>query len=93
MTNESKNQNELAELLWSNAVESKDLQKALLSLSLPAQRMIYLRFWERMTIEEISTELQMTWDTADKAIDAAILALRKGMLNPKSKNQSASGAA
>lgn len=93
MKNESKTQNDLAALLWSNTVESKDLQKALLNLSLPSQRMLFLRFWESMTIEEIADEMRMTWDAADLAINNALAALRKNMLGRKSKNHSVNGAA
>jgi len=90
---ELKNENDLAALLWSNAVESKSLQKALLELSLVEQRMLFLRFWEPMTIEEIAKEMRMTWGEVDKGIDAALAALRERLIPSRSKNQIARGAA
>lgn len=90
---EGKNEKKLAAKLWANTVESKELQKALLRLSLPCQRMLFFRFWEFMTIEEISKEMQMSWDEVDHRIDAALLSLRKSLLRRKPQKHFRNGAA
>jgi len=81
------------EVLWTSALESKELKRALSNLPPKTQRLIYLRFWENMTIEEIAIEMRLTWDEADRAITVALANLRESMLGAKSKNTSADGAA
>lgn len=93
MKNQPKVKTGITEVLWTSALESKELKKALSTLSQKVQRLIYLRFWEAMTIEEIANEMRMTWDEADQAITAALANLRESMLGKKSKNTSATGAA
>ena len=80
---------DLANLFWASALESEDLKQVVLKLDYSAQRLIYLRFWECMTIEEISKEVRMTWDETDKAIDRALLDLRKNLLRENTRDGAA----
>jgi DNA-directed RNA polymerase specialized sigma24 family protein len=40
---------------------------------------IYCRYWENMTIEEISKVIQLSWDSTDALIEGALLQLRTHM--------------
>ena len=52
------------------------LQEALDYLS-PKQRLVvYLRFWDNMTIQEIAKYIGHSWEATDKMIDFAINHLR-----------------
>ena len=42
---------------------------------------IQLRFWEQNTIEDIAKILKISWDEADKLIEATICELRQKLLN------------
>lgn len=84
-------QKRLCELLWSDVVVREDLKSALLSLHVSAQRALYLRFWDAMTIEEIARDMRMSWDAVDQLINNSLETLKGAMTKPKST--SANGAA
>lgn len=65
------------EKIWNALVEAHEVREALLKLDLRSQRAIYMRFWNLETIEDISKELGMTWDGADRCINQALESLRK----------------
>lgn len=69
----------LTDLFWTSAVNSPALQKSLSSLSLDAQRALYLRFWESMTIEEIARDMRKTWDETDFMIRESLKALKESL--------------
>ncbi len=46
------------------------------SLSRDQRRIIYLRFWESCTIEEISEEMKLSWDEVDQIIESTLIQLR-----------------
>lgn len=54
------------------------LYKMLPALSPKARIAIYLRFWECMTIQEISKRVGLSWDCTDKLIEKSLLQLRQG---------------
>gem|GEM_PF-5968216 len=93
MKSESKVENGISEALWTSALKSEGLKQALSGLPQKTQRLIYLRFWESMTIEEIADEMRVTWDEADHALTEALTNLRESMLGKKSKCTSETGAA
>jgi DNA-directed RNA polymerase specialized sigma24 family protein len=41
---------------------------------------VYMRFWERMTIQEISKVLGRTWDETDHLIERSMQNLRDGFV-------------
>ena len=45
-------------------------------LSDPELIAIYCRYWENMTIEEISNVINLSWDATDKLIEAALTQLK-----------------
>jgi DNA-directed RNA polymerase specialized sigma24 family protein len=62
---------------WAALVANSELREALMKLDEQTQRVIYLRYWEMHTIEEIACELRMKWDTADKIISSSLLTMRE----------------
>ncbi|OFZ36348.1 MAG: hypothetical protein A2504_16865 [Bdellovibrionales bacterium RIFOXYD12_FULL_39_22] len=55
---------------------SKRLMKMFRKLSKNAQRALHLRYWELMTIEEISHDIGMSWAETDRLIDSSLVKLR-----------------
>lgn len=62
---------------WQAVDAETPLFRALIELSPQAQRAINLRFWEKYTIEEIATQLSMTWEQVDQLIEETLLELRE----------------
>ncbi len=57
--------------------ENFDLLREALAFLSPKQRLIvYLRFWDNMTIQEIARYIGQSWSTTDKMLDGAINHLR-----------------
>ncbi len=52
------------------------LREAMCYLSQTQRRVIYLRFWYNMSINEISRKIGLSWDSTDRMIDEAINHLR-----------------
>lgn len=72
---------ELVHSQWESLDVGSSLLQALTELSPQGQRAINLRFWENYTIEEISDDLHMTWDDADKLIEQSLKQLRARLLD------------
>lgn len=62
---------------WENLDIGSSLLQALSELPPRGQRAINLRFWENYTIEEISSELRISWDEADQLIERSLKNLRE----------------
>ena len=57
--------------------ENFDLLREALAYLSPKQRLIvYLRFWDNMTIQEIARYIGQSWSTTDAMLDGAINHLR-----------------
>ncbi len=52
------------------------LADALMELTAPERRVIFLRYWVPCSIAQVSAELRVSWETADRTIDAAVCKLR-----------------
>lgn len=52
------------------------LRNSLAQLSKTERKVIYLRFWENMTIQEIAKMHRMSWERVDNLIDETLLKLR-----------------
>ena len=76
-------QEELAKTFWKNSLKSKQLQNALEALNFDAQKALYLRFWESMSIDEIARELKIEWKDADLLLTNSIKILRSHMKDTK----------
>lgn len=61
---------------WQTVDLESSLFSALCELSPLAQRAINLRFWENFSIEEIATNLRLTWDQTDQLIEMSLEELR-----------------
>ena len=61
---------------WSSLGARSLLLQALSELSPEAQRALFLRFWENCLIEEISEDLKITWDAADRLIETSLKQLK-----------------
>lgn len=73
-------------MIATSADNIEKLKVLLPKLPRKARIAIQLRFWENMTIEEISNFLRLSWDQADQLIENSIKALREKMEEP-SRNQ------
>ena len=57
--------------------ENYELLSEALDFLTPKQRLIvYLRFWDNMTIQEIARYIGQSWDSTDSMIEAAVNHLR-----------------
>lgn len=57
--------------------ENYELLSEALDFLTPKQRLIvYLRFWDNMTIQEIARYIGHSWDSTDSMIEAAVNHLR-----------------
>lgn len=57
--------------------ENFDLLQEALSFLSPKQRLlVYLRFWDNMTIQEIARYVGQSWSSTDATIDSAVNHLR-----------------
>lgn len=73
-----------------NVESEKDLKllyELMPNLSDKAVLAIYLRFWERMLIEEVAEILNLSWNEANSLIESSIKELRAGFFSNQSKNQ------
>lgn len=62
---------------WTMTDENFELLKEALGFLSPKQRLvIYLRFWDNMTIKEISYYIGQSWNSTDMLIDSATNHLR-----------------
>ena len=53
------------------------LRKAILELPFHEQQILICRFWENLTIEEISKFLNLSWDEVDKSLTRSFRFLRE----------------
>lgn len=60
------------------ATDLKILRGLLPALSLDERVAIQMRFWEDMTIEEIASALDLSWQATDRLIENSIQKLRQG---------------
>lgn len=58
------------------------LHEAMSCLSEKQRAVIQMRFWENMTINEISRRIGLPWKSTDSLIDSAVNHLRVRILNP-----------
>lgn len=58
----------------------KNLKKALEILSDEQRIAIHYRFWENMSLLEISNLLNISWDAADKLISQTLASLKNNLL-------------
>lgn len=65
----------------------KLLYELMPNLSDSAVLAIYLRFWERLLIEEIAEILNLSWNEVNHLIEHSIKELRTGFLNNELNNQ------
>lgn len=65
----------------------KLLYELMPNLSDSAVLAIYLRFWERLLIEEIAEVLNLSWNEVNHLIEHSIKELRTGFLNSQLENQ------
>lgn len=56
----------------------RTLHMLLPTLDKEARIAIRLRFWESMTIQEVATVLELSWDATDRLIENSIQSLREG---------------
>lgn len=59
------------------------LKEAMFYLSHKQRIVLYMRFWDNMTINEISRHIGMSWKSTDTFIDSAINHLRIRLLQPE----------
>ena len=59
------------------------LREAMCYLSHKQRSVIYMRFWDNMTINEISRHVGLSWKSTDQLIDSAVNHLRVRLLNPE----------
>lgn len=64
-----------------NLITSCLLKQKIFLLPEVEQEIIHLRFWEAMTIEEISRYLGMSWDEVFKILQKALRTLRKELIS------------
>jgi len=60
------------------AADLKILRGLLPTLSLDERVAIQMRFWDDMTVEEIASALDLSWQTTDRLIEDSIQKLRQG---------------
>lgn len=72
---------ELIHSQWSSLGARSLVLQALSELSPEAQRALYLRFWENYLIEEISDDLKITWDAADRLIEMSLKQLKMRLID------------
>jgi len=60
------------------AADLKILRGLLPTLSLDERVAIQMRFWDDMTVEEIASALDLSWQAADRLIEDSIQKLRQG---------------
>ncbi len=58
------------------------LREAMNYLSPKQRSVLYMRFWDNMTINEISRQIGQTWKMTDALIDSAVNHLRIRILYP-----------
>ncbi len=52
-------------------------------LSPIARRVLHLRFWDSLLIEEIAIRINRTWEETDRIIETALAELKNSIVNPK----------
>jgi DNA-directed RNA polymerase specialized sigma24 family protein len=59
-----------------SANKYKELYTAISKLSVIQTRVIQMRFWEQLTIDQIASVIGLTWDEADELINLTLKELR-----------------
>ena len=61
-------------------IEDERVREAVETLPLINQQMIFMRFWNCLTIDEIAKRKKVTWAEADRLIDESMLKLKRLLL-------------
>ena len=61
-------------------IEDERVREAVETLPVINQQMIFMRFWNCLTIDEIAKRKKVTWAEADRLIDESMLKLKRLLL-------------
>ena len=62
-------------------IDDRRVRMAINRLPYKNQEVIYMRFWDLLTIEEIAQSMRISWINANRLIDTSLAMLKKLLLS------------